>query len=368
VVALSRSMNIDEYLREKEEKLERSFGRVKDLQVFDFSFVPPGPLMRAELKPVIDALVRYEKTGIANNVAIIGSRGCGKTVSVLYLQRLLAERGLTMLYVNCRQENTSYKILARLLRARARGVSFTELAERFSSEHTSKTVVVLDEVDLLSEKDKNKDILYFLSRSPCNYMTILLSNSPRWPASLDLSVQSTLQPEHTYFAPYSTDELVEILTERAHAGLHVVDEGVLAEIAALTSKYTSSDVRVAIKTLYYWAVEPQVSIDAAFQNARRDVVVDVIRHLSDKNLLILKAASIGEKPVKEIYENYRRLCAEHRDEPFSYVYFLSSLGYLQSLGLILLISTKVQRSYTKRMHLTFPMDVFDAIWRYRFAP
>ncbi len=63
--------------------------------------------------------------------------------------------------------------------------------------------VILDEVDLLSEKDKTKEILcIYLSRSPAGYMAVLLSNNPRWATTLDESIQSTLQPEAILSALY----------------------------------------------------------------------------------------------------------------------------------------------------------------------
>ena len=324
--------------------------------------------MREEMKPIIDALLRYEKTGIANHMLIVGSRGCGKTLSVRYLEKLFQRRGLNLLYSNCRTHNTSYKILASLLDVRARGVSFDELTERFSDRYSDKTVVILDEVDLLSEKDRNKDILYFLSRSERNYMAILLSNNPKWMNVLDESIQSTLQPELIHFRPYDASELGQILQGRAQLGIVRVPSKIIKEIAALTAKYTNSDVRVAIKTLYYWATEPGISLKENFERARKDIVVDVITHLNDKNLLILKAATRArDRPVKEVYETYRRLSAQHKEEPFSYVYFYSALSYLQSLGLILLISTKIRRTYTNVIQLTFPAEVLDAVCRWRFA-
>lgn len=323
--------------------------------------------MRSELKPIIDALVRYQNTGIGNNVLVVGPRGCGKTLSMRYLQKLFADQGLTVLYSNCRLQNTSYKLLAEFLGVRARGVSFAELAERFSRKYTDKTVVVLDEVDLLSEKDRNKDLLYFLSRAPENYMVVCLSNNPRWSSVLDESIQSTLQPELIYFRPYTPDELTAILRERAAAGLGKTKDESLANIAALAAKYADSDVRVALKTLYYSALESDTPLDTIFHRARLDIVVEVVRNLNDKNLMILKAATPGDRQVKDVYESYRRLCREHGDEPFSYVYYYSALSYLQSLGLILLISTKVRRTYTKLIQLTFPTDVLNTVWQYRFA-
>jgi Cdc6-like AAA superfamily ATPase len=229
-------------------------------------------------------------------------------------------------------------------------------------------VLVLDEVDLLSEKDRNKDILYLLSRSQENYMAILLSNNPKFLGLLDESIRSTLQPEVVHFRNYSAPEIRKILEERARLGLARVDPEVLNKTAALAARNTNSDVRVAIKTLYYVALEPEKSVEEHFERARRDILADVINDLNDKNLLILKAAMEDPgKHVKPVYERYRRLSAEAKEEPFSYVYFYSNLSYMQSLGLILLVSTKVNRTYTNRIHPLFTADLFESIWQARFG-
>jgi hypothetical protein len=55
------------------------------------------------------------------------------------------------------------------------------------------------------------------------------------------------------------------------------------------------------------------------------------------------------------------------EEPFSYVYFYASLSYLQSLGLILLLSTKAERTYTNRIQALFDPVLLDAIRASRFT-
>jgi Cdc6-like AAA superfamily ATPase len=135
----------------------------------------------------------------------------------------------------------------------------------------------------------------------------------------------------------------------------------------MTVKNTNSDVRVAIKTLYLWAMEPDVSLRRHFEKARQDIIFDVVKDLNDKNLMILKAAkSCGHTYVKDIYQKYRKMSIRYNEPPFSYVHFYANLSYLQSLGLILLVSTKVARTYTNRIQLTFGDDVLDTIFKARF--
>jgi Cdc6-like AAA superfamily ATPase len=362
-------MDIQKYLIEKQQYLEKHAARIRYNDVFNFNYIPPKPLMREETKPVIDALLRYQQSGIANNVLILGFRGSGKSVIARYLMKVLGQKGkLHFVYANCRQCNTSFKIVASLLGVRPRGTTLDELWYRFSCQNRGKTVFILDEVDLISEKDKNKEILYLLSRSPNNYMAVLLSNNPKFLNTLDDSTLSTLQPEIVHFRSYNAVELQEILTTRARIGLGTIPVGIINEIAAMTVKNTNSDVRVAIKTLYCWASEPDVPLNDHFEKARRDILVDVLKDLNDKNFIILRAAlSEPDGYVKDIYDSYKTISTAINEDPFSYVHFYSSLSYLQSLGLILLISTKVNRTYANRIQLTFDPAILNTIWQIRFS-
>ena len=362
-------MDIEKYLSERQARLDKSKDLIQNFDVFDFNYIPDKPLMREEVKPVIDALLRYQQTGIANNVLILGSRGSGKSVFAKYLMKVLSQQGqIDFAYANCRKHNTSFKILAFLLGLRPRGCSLDELWQKFTDSTKGKIVFILDEVDLMSDKDKHKDILYLISRSPNNYMAILLSNNPKFLNPLDESIKSTLQPEIVHFANYNALEIDKILMDRARTGLKSLPKRIIREIAAMTVKNTNSDVRVAIKTLYLWALEPDVPLKDHFEKARRDIMFDVVKDLNDKNLLILKAAlSRQDGFVKDTYETYRRISAQFNEEPFSYVHFYSNLSYLQSLGLIILISTKVKRTYTNRIQLTFDPGIFAATWKARFG-
>lgn len=51
-------MEIQDYLLEREKMLEENVSRLRDMRVFDFNYIPEKPLMRDEVKPIIDALIR----------------------------------------------------------------------------------------------------------------------------------------------------------------------------------------------------------------------------------------------------------------------------------------------------------------------
>jgi DNA polymerase III delta prime subunit len=66
-----------------------------------------------------------------------------------------------------------------------------EEAKPITDHLVGKTVFMLDEIDLMSQKDPQKNILYLLSSSSQNYIAFLLSNNPKFFNSLDVSTQST---------------------------------------------------------------------------------------------------------------------------------------------------------------------------------
>ena len=363
-----RKMDIEEYLQQKQSALAKSKARIRNPKVFDFNYIPQKPLMRKEVEPMVDSLLRYQQTGIANNVLVLGSRGSGKSLSAKYLMGLITRgQNLNFIYANCREHNTSFKIMAHLLGVRARGCTLDELWHRFTDNNRQRTVFILDEIDFINDKDKRTDILYLISRSENNYMVILLSNNPKFVNTLDESIMSTLQPEIIHFSSYNAFEITTILKDRAKAGLKIVPGKIINQIAALTVKNTNSDVRVAIKTLYFWATEPKVDLREHFEKARRDIMFDVVKDLNDKNLLILKAAFAQKSAfVKDVYEAYRRISTSFNEDPYSYMHFYSNLSYMQSLGLILLISTKISKTYTNRIQLTFDAGILGVIWNSRF--
>jgi len=360
-------MDIQQYVLERSQKMEKQTRAIQDHQVFDFNYIPEKPLMRQELQPIIDAILKYEQTGIPSNVAIFGSRGSGKTLLVKYLMNLFQKKSLTLKYVNVRGTNTSFKIIAEILEVQARGSSLSELYHKFKKAFPRKTLVILDEVDLMSPKDKNRDILYFLSRDKNNYMTILLSNNPRFLEQLDTSTKSTLQPQVIHFKNYNAQQIYEILKDRAQKGLKRRNDTVLKHIAALTTQNTNSDVRVALKTLFYFVTEPGTPVTESFENARKDIYLDLLTDLNDKNLILLKAVvESRDKLVKDVYQKYLRLSARVNDKAFSYVYFYNNLAYLQSIGLVLLSSAKVNRTYTNRITLTFDESALESLYNLRF--
>ena len=361
-------MAIETLYEQQKKKTVSRLKDIKDFSLFDFNYIPDEPIIRQETKHLLREMARFEVSSIPTHQAIIGSKGCGKTVTLKYLQQEVPKHtDLNILYNNCREHNTSCKIFANLLGVQPRGASLSELYNKFCKKFTGKTIVILDEINLMSPKDKNKEILYFLSRSHNPYMVIMLSNNHKFLNGLDASTKSTLQPYPVFFKSYDAQQINEILSQRAKHGLYQYEHKHLSQISALTAKRTNSDARVAIKTLFYSVTRKKMSIEECFEKARKDIIVDMITDLSDSTLIILQAVVKSRSSfAREIYKTYCRISSANSEKPFSYVYFSSNLSYLQSLGLIALISTKVGRAYANRVMLTFEQPVLEPIYNMRF--
>ncbi|MDD4869544.1 MAG: orc1/cdc6 family replication initiation protein [Kiritimatiellae bacterium] len=362
--------DIEVYIQKSREQAERLNSGVKDFTVFDLNHIPDKPLIREEVKKIVDVFVRYHQTGIPRNLLIAGARGSGKTLTLKYLAKTFSGKlGLPFHAVNCRVHNTSFKALAHMLKVRPRGYSYSELCTRFEEQIPDKAVIVLDEVDMLSEKDFRKDILYFLSRSVRRFNVVLLSNNPKFVNTLDESTRSSLQPDLLVFRNYSAVEIHEILQERARVGLHSSDDAILAEISALVARNTNSDIRVAIRTLLYVVTHEASSVAECFDQARHDIMGDMLQNLNDKALLVLRSAVDDPTGfVKQVYTRYCQLSRTMGEDPYSYYYFYSNLAFLQSVGLLMLVSAKVDRAYTNRIHPLVSKEQIDAVMTARFRP
>ena len=62
-----------------------------------------------------------------------------------------------------------------------------------------------------------------------------------------------------------------------------------------------------------------------------------------------------------MFRTYEQLSQDAGEASFSFVYFLNNLSYMQSLGLVMLMQTKVNRAYTSKVSLLFSERVLDSI-------
>ncbi len=289
---------------------------------------------------IVAQALRGEKP---SNVFIYGLTGTGKTAVTLYVLRRLVSKAkqlgvnVKFAYVNTRQRDTPYRVLADIASAIGLRIPFTGLstAEVYSrivralSRNSGVLIVVLDEIDWLVRR-KGDDILYKLTRVgyelPRNAMRVSIvgiTNDVKFVEMLDARVRSSLGEEELVFPPYNAEQLRDILWERAMGAFQpgVIDEAVISYCAALAAR-EHGDARRALDLL---RVAGEIAeregaervtvehVKKAWSQIERDRVAEVVSTLPLHARLVLLAAllttSMGSTTTTtgELYTAYTEL-------------------------------------------------------------
>jgi cell division control protein 6 len=316
------------------------------------------------LAEVVAPALRGERP---NNVFIYGLTGTGKTAVTKYvlrrLQELASQKGAMVqsIYVNVRQRETPYKVLADVaeqlgLRVPFTGLSIGELFSRIVkrlSRLEGVYIVVLDEIDFLVRR--GDDVLYDLTRvnehlQRARVSVIGITNSVRLVDSLDPRVRSSLGEQTLVFSPYNAEQLKDILSQRAAMAFNdgALDEGVIPLCAALAAR-EHGDARRALDLLRVAAEiaeregAPRVTeehVMRARAEIERDKVSDVIRTLPLHSKLVLasvlSATGWGrvEATTGDIYSTYRSVVRSLGLEEVTLRRVSGVLGELDMLGII----------------------------------
>jgi len=316
------------------------------------------------LAEVVAPALRGERP---NNVFIYGLTGTGKTAVTKYvlrrLQELASQKGAMVqsIYVNVRQRETPYKVLADVaeqlgLRVPFTGLSIGELFSRIVkrlSRLEGVYIVVLDEIDFLVRK--GDDVLYDLTRvnehlQRARVSVIGITNSVRLVDSLDPRVRSSLGEQTLVFSPYNAEQLRDILSQRAAMAFNegALEEGVIPLCAALAAR-EHGDARRALDLLRVAAEiaeregAPRVTeehVMRARAEIERDKVSDVIRTLPLHSKLVLASVlsatgwGRGEATTGDIYSTYRSVVRSLGLEEVTLRRVSGVLGELDMLGII----------------------------------
>ncbi len=300
-----------------------------------------------------------------SNVFIYGLTGTGKTAVTKYVLRRLSGKGgdrIIFTYINCRQSNTNYRVLAELARDVGKRVPFTglstsEVMKRFIDGLEARgklVVVVLDEVDHLVKRSGD-DVLYFLTRinqqlSRSRLSVVGITNDLRFMEFLDARVKSSLGEEELVFPPYTSHELEDILRRRAQLAFRegVLEEGVIQRCAAIAARQ-NGDCRLALDLLLKAADiaerngEGRVREEHVLMAQReieKNLAVDLIKSMPLHVKLVLLSIYMLEKDrVKNIttgliYNRYSELARTLGVEPVTQRRVSDIINELDMLGVI----------------------------------
>ena len=151
--------------------------------------------------------------------------------------------------LNVRKNPTSTKIYRDIARLFGKGHEVEEVKIKCYEMLSSRSLVVLDEVDFL----QNDGSLYHIMRG-IKANLILLTQKVYWYKNMnDESLKSSLQPDHIEFHKNSTVEIREILRMRTKEDMNKYDKESLDLLPALLVRDFKSDTRIWIKSWKFFA-------------------------------------------------------------------------------------------------------------------
>ncbi len=348
----------------------------KDVNVLSPHFVPEMLPFReqqiSEIKTVIAPALDNKKP---RNLFVYGKTGSGKTVSVKRVMEALngAAQMVSIQYINCRIYNSRYRILQKALKnfipeLEKSGFGLPFLYEKMIEIASSgkQLILVLDEIDMTKDLD---ELIYTLTRANDEIKgggvsIIGISNKLSFKDVLDPRSKSSLYETEMVFPPYTSEQLREILKQRAEMGLNenTIDQSAINLTAAITAQ-ENGDARYALKLLYNAAElaehngKDRIS-DQEVELARKKVDIDIasetVATLPENHQMVLfSIANIslnGSRYARldveeegflfsgEIYEEYERTCKKLHKRARSVRWYHEYISDLEMLGLI---STKM---------------------------
>jgi len=155
------------------------------------------------------------------NCIISGTPGIGKTAAVRLVLKELEENpnvdapDVYVLYVNCWQKNTTYKIFVELCEQLGykfvQNKSTEDLFKIIQNVVNKKAAVfAFDEVD----KVVDIDFLYNIYSDVLKKSILMITNNPQWYSTVDERIRSRLIPESIVFNEYASSEVKGILNHR----------------------------------------------------------------------------------------------------------------------------------------------------------
>ncbi|MEM2890205.1 MAG: ORC1-type DNA replication protein [Candidatus Hadarchaeum sp.] len=343
-----------------------------------------------------------------SNILIYGKTGTGKTACVKYVTRELekvSDRSplrARLVYINCEEVNTKYRILATLANTfleRLKG-NLGELPDsvpmtgwptdevykcffRAMDSEKQLGVIVLDEIDKLVLRSGD-EVLYHLTRMNSDLRNskvsiIGISNDLNFLNYLDPRVRSSLSEEELVFPPYNAVQLKDILEKRARISFveGAIQEGVISLCAAHAAR-EHGDARRALDLLRVAGelAEREGSEKVSVEHVRRaherieqDKMVEVIRTLPTQSKLVLYSIVLLSERMSssiisgEVYSVYRELCAQAGMDVLTQRRVGDLISELDMLGIISAkIVNKGRQGRTKEIKLNIhPTQAMAAI-------
>jgi orc1/cdc6 family replication initiation protein len=363
----------------------------KNREILRPDYVPDElPHREDQIRRVASIMVHLLKKERPSNLFIYGLTGTGKTAVSKFVLKGFQRRSpdtFVHIYVNTRQSDTPYRVLADVVenlggRVPFTGISTAELYRRILrriSEMDRITVLVLDEIDSLVKKHGD-DLLYRLTRindelNKSKVSLVGITNDVKFVEGLDPRVKSSLGEEELVFPPYNAEELEDILRRRAQKAFRdgTVSEDVIRLCAALAAR-EHGDARRALDLLRVAGEiaergkEKTVREEHVYEARReieKDRIAEVIRSLPLHSKLVLLAImnhSYNKRNITtgEVYDHYRQLA---RSSGFESVTQRRVSDIINELDMLGIVNAKVvnRGRYGKTKEISLPVDIRETL-------
>lgn len=369
----------------------------KQKDILSHNFIPETAVHRDnQIKQLADILAPALKGQHVSNCFLYGKTGTGKTLVAKFVTSELASTSfdkIKIMYVNCKMKgvsDTEYRLLAEFCRMMGRdipptGLPTDEVFKTFYNELNKinkNIILVLDEIDSLVNKIGD-EILYNLTRinqslEKSKVSIIGISNSPSFIESLDPRVKSSLSEEEIVFPPYNSNQLLDILKQRAKKAFvdGAIQTGVLEKCAALAAQ-EHGDARKALDLLRIAGELAEREgnnkvkikhVDMAEDKLDFDQTVEIVRNQPKQSLAVLaaiiKAHQSGRADIQtgDIFSLYKDICRNTGLKTLTQRRISDLIAELDMLGIInTTVISKGRYGRTREIRILLNKQVLDKI-------
>ena len=357
---------------------------------FDTSTLPSKIVGRTtEVEHLVRYLLGYKERHVVPLVSIFGRSGTGKSTLVRYVGNHIPE--IKLCFVNLRKAKTVFGGANLILNsldcpslksAQGMNVAMETIQQEILNSFDKKTklfVLALDEFDVLfyDKRGNPSDFIYKLVEMQAElkekgYLSMIftISNNVLSDYELDDRIRSRIGNSEIFFRPYSKEDTLEILKQRAKDAFQKGIDGKVLEHCANLSFLEHGDARRAVDLLRvaselaaYEKKEININhVDAASEKIQKDRIYDVLKTLSYHSrviCMVLAQKTYGlEKDwhsTSSLYETYKKIIGK---TPVSYRRFSELLKDLENTGLLdSNTGSKGQKGYRTEFMLLVGADI-----------